>query len=1241
MPGDRPNPFWRFNVIDLESKADEAIQRGDTVALHSILEVIASRPTKKRNEQLRTKIEGLLDGSPPAPSAPRAPEFDFAEGTGETSPSKAKPPQPPRQPQSETEQPIVSRSVPILAAKRHWGKAEKIPFPAISNRPEAILEAWSSIEVLSPPAFDRPQSLAGGDLSRVAKLELTLPWERGERSRPNYKMYYQIVLGSVEIEPAIEALVERFGDSRAERPPTRGNAVLAAIVVDKSGKLVEESAVGVSSFGWGLMTALRGDLADLARWADVEKQLNSLVEKALAPPGTGDEETDWRSEPLTQEVIDRAYRALITSLSIPSEWIHPPAFAIRSYVYFKDPNPPEPLLLNSFFINDLATAKGLFSTGEATHNLKAYLGAWVPANRKNLLEDRSALEDSVKPHSTPLARWPSNDRHSLALLQQAAVNLAFSATDPEGILGINGPPGTGKTTLLRDVVANVVAERAFALTAFTDPEAAFEHSGEKLMVGGSWLHLYKLNPNLRGFEMVVASSNNKAVENVSAELPGLTAIAKDAPHLRYFKTLSDAIHDGDTWGAIAAVLGNAQNRAKFKQTFWWDEDRGFNNYLRAAAGTRQEVQIENPDSGEMELRMPAIVQAENPSDSKEDALRRWKLACDRFKDVREKCLAWIAWLESLRTDLEKHSILEKQKQSTQNAEVRASARESATRRLLEQSQTQLRAIEHELTALEAKDAELATIRSEAKDARTQLAEAEASLKLHETAKPGAIRQLFNRKCLPEWHYRLQKLKSAVDSAAQLHGLTANRLKQGETACGSELVRLPDLRSNYRRALVSFQDAEKQWQNEAAAHQNARFQAEEASTALTRLLERLAEARSKHGVTFLDSAFWDSGHSTCQVSTAWFPKQAQLARDELFIAAIQLHKAFIDAAAKPIRNNLGALMNVFSSQSLPTAAKQALLADLWATLFLVIPLVSTTFASVQRMLGRLPLSGLGWLLIDEAGQAVPQAAVGAIMRARRIVVLGDPIQIEPVVTLPDVLTQSVLRRFGVDPDRFGAPVGSVQTLADAASPVMAEYSTKHGSRYVGVPLLVHRRCSSPMFETANNIAYAGLMVSAKRAEPSPILECLGQSRWIHVSGSGEDKWNDAEGAEVLKMLQKLRADRVHPDLYIVSPFVIVAERLRQLILKSNVLQDWIDEDDRSWVHARVGTVHTAQGREAEAVIFVLGAPNPAQTGARRWAGGRPNLLNVAVTRAKEALYVIGNRQLWREAGVFSELDMRLR
>jgi hypothetical protein len=306
----------------------------------------------------------------------------------------------------------------------------------------------------------------------------------------------------------------------------------------------------------------------------------------------------------------------------------------------------------------------------------------------------------------------------------------------------------------------------------------------------------------------------------------------------------------------------------------------------------------------------------------------------------------------------------------------------------------------------------------------------------------------------------------------------------------------------------------------------------------------------------------------------------------------------------------------------------------------VPLISTTFASVNRMLGKLPPESLGWLFVDEAGQALPQAAVGALLRTRRAVVVGDPIQIEPVVALPDTLTHTICRRFGVDPDHYAAPSASVQTLADAASAYTSEFQTHVGSRNVGVPLLVHRRCSEPMFSISNTIAYSGLMVSAKLPKSSPIRDVLGPSTWIHVEGSGEDKWCREEGDEVLRMLRQLKQMGVKPDLYVITPFVIVADRLRQAIRESDVLRGWVSEDEWHWMKERIGTVHTAQGREAEAVILVLGAPYPTQTGARGWAGGRPNLVNVAVTRAKEAIYVIGNRRLWREAGLFSELDRRL-
>jgi len=58
------------------------------------------------------------------------------------------------------------------------------------------------------------------------------------------------------------------------------------------------------------------------------------------------------------------------------------------------------------------------------------------------------------------------------------------------------------------------------------------------------------------------------------------------------------------------------------------------------------------------------------------------------------------------------------------------------------------------------------------------------------------------------------------------------------------------------------------------------------------------------------------------------------------------------------------------------------------------------------------------------------------------------------------------------------------------------------------------------------------------------------------------------------------------------------------------------------------VHTFQGREHDAVIVVLGGVS---LGSRKWAAGTPNLLNVAVTRARDRLYVIGDRGHWESVG----------
>ena len=102
--------------------------------------------------------------------------------------------------------------------------------------------------------------------------------------------------------------------------------------------------------------------------------------------------------------------------------------------------------------------------------------------------------------------------------------------------------------------------------------------------------------------------------------------------------------------------------------------------------------------------------------------------------------------------------------------------------------------------------------------------------------------------------------------------------------------------------------------------------------------------------------------------------------------------------------------------------------LFQTLFLLVPVISSTFASIGNLLKDVKQSGaIGMLIVDEAGQAQPQMAVGALYRSRRAVIVGDPKQVEPVVTDDLILLKKAYCDDDLKP--YGKKSLSVQGFAD--------------------------------------------------------------------------------------------------------------------------------------------------------------------------------------------------------------------
>ncbi|WP_439056374.1 AAA domain-containing protein [Serratia bockelmannii] len=1188
--------YAQKSIFDLEAIFERS--RNNASELEVLLNELTFRNTAKARmlttkiEQARTALSGRcvvsMSGSSPSARHPGSASTQSSQVSSRDAPATV------------LQQRPKANPAPIVQQQFGEDQIDLGPLPSFSptgksNDARAILAAWTALEALSPQGYKRPEDMTTGDRSKVALLERGVPWGPNVRSKPSYKLYFEVILGAIALDKATDELVKVFGEDEERSRPDGKKAAIGSILIDKEGYVLEDKGVAVSSFAWALKQALDLKLGSLGNWPNVEPRIIEHLDRMVRRHNE-----DGEPIPIDLDVVLNAYKWLVSQFGVPKHLVEPPTFAIKVFHHFKAKTPPEPSLLNSFYLEDLGEATKLLETGKAGTGLRRYMGIGRPDQKIDVLSPISAVEPFVAPSLMPQARWPSKGGHPLVLLQQAAVNAARAElNDAPGIIGVNGPPGTGKTTLLRDIVVGCILDRATAMSGFNKPQDAFSTTGEKLAFGSNaFLHFYKLHASLKGHEIVVASSNNKAVENVSKELPLKEANGRHE-QIAYFRSISDLIAnpkragyfeaEGDTpsdpietWGLIAAALGKSSNRGAFQQGFWWNEDGGFLTYLKAARGINVMREIKDERTGAIIDRiMPSVVINERPSTNETDAASAWLKARTAFLKLKETVDAEIASIEVMRRD------------------IRALKGAANELQILKQRRPSLNETVEEAHQI------AESCQREHEKAKSQIEQDKIMLDSHLACRPGFFSRLFATAAWKSWRSTLQKLSATLQQSV---------LRAQGTDSALELART-------------------EWSNTESQLQQLDQEISSKCQAVSKLKATEEQARNRMGDRVVDERFFEREHEAIHLTAPWLPDEVHRLREDLFAAALTVHKTFIDASANRLQHNLGLLMSGMAAGAFQSPAHRELLPDLWSSLFMVVPTVSTTFASVRTMFGDLPPESIGWLLIDEAGQAVPQAAVGAIMRAKRSIVVGDPLQIPPVVSLPEKLNAEICKFFNIDQIEWSAPAASTQTLADQASRFKSTFVMDVGDREVGLPLLVHRRCQNPMFDVSNSIAYAGQMVHAVGPKkPGSIGSALGRSHWVDINGDAETKWCPDEGEAVVRMLKELAATGItNPDVFIITPFKIIEQNMRRRLDSETDLLRAFGVKLDEWCRDRVGTIHTFQGREADTVILLLGAPKASQQRARQWAASPPNIINVAVSRAKQNLYVVGSAAAWAGAG----------
>ncbi|CAM1346818.1 DEAD/DEAH box helicase [Tenacibaculum crassostreae] len=279
--------------------------------------------------------------------------------------------------------------------------------------------------------------------------------------------------------------------------------------------------------------------------------------------------------------------------------------------------------------------------------------------------------------------------------------------------------------------------------------------------------------------------------------------------------------------------------------------------------------------------------------------------------------------------------------------------------------------------------------------------------------------------------------------------------------------------------------------------------------------------------------------------------------------------------------------------------------------------------------------LDLLIIDEAGQVTPEVSIPMFSLTKKAFVIGDLKQIEPIWSIPKKIDQGNLTSLNILENHndtyledlgFLASSGSIMKMAQNA----CEFETPlPNSTEQGLVLLEHRRCNDEIISFCNELAYDGILKpmkgTAKENQAFPSMMAY------HIEGFSERKYNSRQNISEVKaivswlqqnkeVIQKsYGVESIEQELGIITPFASQKGELSKALTDAGYNVNDI----------KLGTVHALQGAERNIILFSSVYSNEDEGTLFFEKDNKPNMLNVAVSRAKESFILFGDTRIFDE------------